>query len=484
MQNSRRIRFSSLLGAGASMVLGTAGMLVSGALFAAEACTPGASCTPSSPNCQQCDQVFADAAAQLKNLNPGGCAPAACAAPSACADVCNPDAVFNAGCNGGCGGGQRELGDPWPLQGALAHPCKPANGWQVGGWTQFGYSNNPDGAFTGNAIFLDDRYEWDRLNLNQQYFYLRKVADGSNGLDFGGSADLMYGVDGNEGQSFGNDPGEFDFLNGFDHGAYEWAIPQLYGEVAYGKVSAKVGHFYTPTGYEVIPPAGNFFYSHQLTWYNSEPFYHTGVLTNYQVNDNLSLQNGWVLGWDTGFDQNDGGNCYLGGFTYKFNECTTFIEGVTWGDLGWRGNGFMSSSILTHKWTDRISSVHQFDVLGTDLEIAVPLGPFGFLQQDVPSDFAVNGITRDSVSVLNYVFYDVTDRVKTGIRQEWYKADSISYYTLTYGLNVKPMANLVIRPEVRHMWSPGNDIVYVNSQGGGEDLFNQTVFGIDAVLTY
>ena len=64
--------------------------------------------------------------------------------------------------------------------------------------------------------------------------------------------------------------------NGFDHGIYAWALPQAYAELADCDVSVKLGHFYTPVGYEVVTSPDNFFYSHAFTMYNSEPFTHTG----------------------------------------------------------------------------------------------------------------------------------------------------------------------------------------------------------------
>ena len=39
---------------------------------------------------------------------------------------------------------------------------------------------------------------------------------------------------------------------------------------------------------------------------------------------------------------------------------------MTVGNLGWRGDGSINSIILTHSWSDKFSSVHQFDVLGTN----------------------------------------------------------------------------------------------------------------------
>ena len=491
----KKLRFADI-GTGLSMMFGTAGLLVASALHAAEpgCCTP-APCRPTIQGGGCCDKIYEDAAERLKNLNPGCSAPAGCA-PTGCApaaSVCDPNAVFNgcgSGCGSGCGNGGGhgcgllggELGDPWTVVSLFDDECGKNhfkdNGWVMGGYTQFGYQNRPDGAFTGNGPFLNQR-EWNRFALNQQYLFLGKVANGSEGLGFGFRADFMYGIDGNEGQSFGNiNPGHYDYLNGWGgpgdpnpHGPYESALPQLYAEAAFKDLSVKVGHFYTPTGYEVIPSNGNFFLSHQLTWYNSEAFTHTGVLANYKVNDKLQVQAGWTLGWDTGFYQFDGGSNFLGGFIYNIDDKTSFIEATTIGNLGWRGDGILNTAILSRKWTDKVSTVHQFDVLSTNLSIG-----------GAPATFLVNGVNRDSVSILNYAFYDLTPKVKLGVRQEWWKADSLSYHTWTYGVNVKPTANLTIRPEVRHMFS-SNQNVYTGL-GYSDQLYNQTVFGVDAIFTF
>ena len=104
----------------------------------------------------------------------------------------------------------------------------------------------------------------------------------------------------------------------------------------------------------------------------------------------------------------------------------------------------------------------------------------------MPADFRnpASFTPRDSTGLINYAFYDVTKWAKAGIRFEWYKADSVSYYTLTAGVNFKPLPYLLIRPEVRGMWSPGNHDVYTGAHGFSGQLFNQTVFGIDTILTF
>ncbi|MEZ6063754.1 MAG: outer membrane beta-barrel protein [Planctomycetaceae bacterium] len=469
-----------------------AGVAVSVGMGAAPtAFAGGGGCTPCgdmcAPSCQHCEQIFADAGQRLTDQLAsmsccGTCGDAACGgcgttqcftADDLCSSAaCGDPGCAESGCGEGCDGGN---GKGCGLFGECG------DGIEFGGWTQFGYQSGPDGAFSGNGAFnnvnfgpgagLNNSNEWNNFQLNQQGLYINKTADGSNGIGFGFRAEMIYGVDGNEAQSFGNNPGRYDFNARWNHGIYEWALPQLYAEVAAGDLSVKLGHFYTLIGYEVIPSGGNFFLSRQLTFYNSEPFTHTGALATYTASDELQVMGGWTLGMDTGFDQFAGGSSFLGGFIYTMSEATTFTYMMTVGNLGWRGNGAINSVILTHDWSDKWSSVHQFDVLGSDASTR-----FG-------SNFAANGVADNSTGLINYLFYTINDKLKAGVRQEWYKADGISYNTMTYGVNITPVENFVIRPEVRQMWAPGA------TNGGAQavghsSLFNSTVFGVDAILTY
>ncbi len=447
------------------------GMTAANAAFASDGC--GAS---AGMDCKQCEQIFADAGQRLTEqlagmscCGNGCCDTGSCCAPTSvcdpgCTDTCG-DALGDA-CGEGCGKAAEGCG--------LFGDC--GSGITLGGWTQFGYQTGPDGAFTGNGAFnnvnfgpaagLGNAKEWDKLNLNQQGLYLNKTADGSNGPGVGFRAEMIYGADGNEAQSFGNNPGRYDFLNGWDHGTYEWALPQLYAEAALGDLSVKIGHFYTPVGYEVIPSGGNFFLSRQLTFYNSEPFTHTGALGTYKAGDSLQVLGGWAAGMDTGFDRLNGGSVFIGGFIYALTDATSLTYMTCTGNMGARGDGAINSIVLTRNWSDKLSSVHQFDVLSSNSD----------------TNFATTGIADNSTGQINYLFYSITDMLKAGVRQEWYKADGTSYNTMTYGVNITPIENLVIRPEYRQMWAPGAN----NSAlaPGHDDLFNSTVFGIDAIVTY
>lgn len=347
-----------------------------------------------------------------------------------------------------------ELGDPFTLTGE----DDPVT---IGGWSQWGYTNKSDGVF--------NTYE-DHFQAQQQWLYAERVADGSEGFDWGFRMDVVYGTDAQNTQAFGNEPGTWDFQNGWDHGEYGWALPQLYGEVAMGDVSIKAGHFFTLLGYHVVPATGNFFYSHPFTMNFSEAFTHTGVLASYSASDDVTLYGGWTLGWDTAFDQYDGGNSFLGGASVQiFDELNaTYI--LTAGDLGWVGEGYTHSLVFNYAITDSLSYILQSDYLQTN-EDALGSG----------------GNTYHTIGVNNNLIWWMSDRIGLGGRAEWWKANGVSYYEITGGINIKPCANFVIRPEVRYQWAPaGNDFSGVKngSNPAGLPLDEGAIFGVDAILTF
>jgi hypothetical protein len=359
-------------------------------------------------------------------------------------------------------------------------------GVKVSGHMQWGWVSNPDGAFVGNGPTLNEK-QWGFFGLQQQYLFIEKVADGSKGPGWGFRIDGLYGLQGFDGQSFGNiNTRHWDYLNGFDHNPYNFALPQAYGELAYDKMSIKIGHFYTIVGYEVVPSTAQFFITRQLTFWNSEPFTHTGALSTYKVNDKFSVLAGWVAGMDTGFYQFNGGSSFLGGFTWTIDEKTTLAYSMIGGNLGWRGQGAINSAILSRQWTPKFSTVSQFDVLDSNLTNLQPgINPGTFTFSTVPSNFnQPGGVPRASTGLIQYGFYDLTPKVKAGARMEWYKADGTSYYTLTGGINYKPHPNLIIRPEIRYMWSPGNHQIYTGAGGFSGNIYNQTVYAADFIVTF
>ena len=435
----------------------------------------GGGCAPCvsdcGPSCNDCEQVFTqagdDLAQELCRLTAECCATeVGCCDDDSCDGGCGDGCGLGggglfSGLFGGCGDtGCDDLGcDADACDGCGDDGC----GWDIGGWIQTGYHNRSTGLFNDRP---------DRLNVHQTWIYAEKVADGSNGIGFGGRVDFMYGIDAGDTQAFGNVPGNWDYENGWDRGAtYGFAMPQLYAEMAVGEdLSIIAGHFYTLLGYEVVTAPDNFFYSHAFTMYNSEAFTHTGVLATYAASDALTLYAGYTLGWDTGFDQYDldgqNGSSFLGGFSYAVSDNTTATFITTFGDFGAIGDGYSHSVVIDTALTDKLNYVFQSDVLNAE-----------GIEEDAMTGAVIRNLDVETVGINQYLLYAVSDNLGVGGRFEWWKADSDSIYQATAGLNVRPMDNLVVRPEVRWQWEPGTNRGIVESEG-------ETIFGIDAIMTF
>ncbi len=386
--------------------------------------TKSSACCDKGPACDVAD-ICNGKGSSCDSLGSCGCGSGAC----------------DGGCDGGCGsgglfglgliGGGCNLGDPWKLA-----PNGIA-GVTVGGWTSVGYhsARNP---FSFNT--------YDRVQLGQQYFFAEKIADGSEGLGFGGRVDYIYGTDGPDTQAFGIPNNHWD--NGWDNGGqYGHALPQVYGEVAMGDLSVKLGHFYTIVGNEVVQSTGNFFYSRQFTFYNAEPFTHTGALTTYNVDADTQLYNGYVMGWDSGFEDN--GDAYIGGFKKKLNDTFTFLYTTVQGRFGSNNasdeRGGVHNAILTANVSEKLTYISQTDVL-----------------------YTTNGagtVQRNSFGNINYLIYKVNDCVSIGNRFEWFNFGGAGFtdangfqrknddnFNFTTGINYRANANLTFRPEVRWVW--------------------------------
>lgn len=320
------------------------------------------------------------------------------------------------------------------------------SGIKVGGWFQAGYHSDltPLSAARGDALAFNDVPH--AVNLHQYWLYAEKVAESDGSFwDWGFRTDLVYGTDAQKTQAFGQ-VGGWD--TDWDNGVYGWAMPQLYAELARGDLSIKAGHFFTLIGYEVVTAPDNFFYSHALAMFNSEPFTHSGMLATYAVSDNLEAYGGWTAGWDTGFESVGGGSSFLGGFSYSLTDDISFTYITSAGDFGGgRGDAYSHSLVFDVAITERLNYVLQSDLL------------------------TIGETSRDDVDINQYVFYTLNDCLALGTRVEWWQTDGQSNYELTGGLNYRPHANVVIRPEVRWDHQPATS-------------FDQTTFGIDAILLY
>lgn len=397
-------------------------------------------------------------------------------------------------------------------------------GIKWGGWLNTSISINDNSSpdkFNGPVTFGDRTSE---LQVNQAYLWIQKAVEASgDNWGWGGRFDIMYGTDSIFTQAYGNpafDPrtgavntnrGHWDLhLTSFDQRFYALALPQAYGElnIPVGNgLNVKVGHFYTPIGYEVVTAPDNFFFSKPYTFQYGEPFTHTGVLGNYTVDDNWAVMAGAVTGsstggWDGGFDRNIGNWDFIGGFTWTSDDKNySFNASSTAGS---------QSEQNSNTWA-LYSLVGKANFLDNTLHV-VTQHDHGFANNVLTS----RGLGDDAewYGINQYLMYDIQEDLGVGIRGEWFRdnngfrvngparcgaglnADGAgnvvsytcpgysypwagsNYYEVTVGLTYKPLKWVTLRPNLRYDWT---DKVKAFDDGKRKD---QLLFSTDVVILF
>lgn len=382
---------------------------------------------------------------------------------SSCCDSGSSCGFGSQGCDSlGCGCA------PWTLL-----DIKNCYGLKFGGWTQVGYHSRRNAIASRLATngVPGNFNDYDRVQLQQQWFHAGRVADGSNGLDWGGRLDYVYGTDGQDVQSFGNANGVWD--NTWDNGGfYGHALPQAYGELAYCNFSMKIGHFFGLGGAEYVPAVNNFFYSRQFNYFNSRPLTLTGALLTTKLDNCTELFHGYAMGWDSGFQDN--GDLYISGFNRQLDDTTslTFVSNLGRFDQRRNERGQMYSAVLSKQLSCKMTSITQLDYLYTTV---------------TNQNGSFNG--RNTFAMIQYFIYELDRCWSVGSRTEWYNYSSgingirnADLYNQTLGLNYRPNGNLLLRPEIRQIWdiNGAGGPVGVNEGGAA----SQMVFGTDMILTY
>ena len=345
---------------------------------------------------------------------------------------------------------------PWSL---VDHGKKgKGHGISISGHTQLGWHDDGE---NGTGVLNSFNDNPNSLQLHQQWLTVAKAAQGGGDADWGFRMDWLYGTDGPDAQSFSNSAGEWD--EAWDHGGnYGHALPQLYAEVAMGDLRVKGGHFLSPLGYESVNSTENFFYSRSYGRgiVGFIPRTVTGVQVDYTVGENLTAHGGWVNGYDTGFGSTND-SMFLGGATVALaNGMDINYMLLSSADV------YAHSIAVANQLTDRIHTVFE-SVLRTDTDSA--------------------GDSSSAITLNNYVFYDLNDCMKVGLRSEWVDMgrSSEEFNAVTVGINYQATANLMLRPELR-MDNFHQDINNDDNDGGidAEGRRDSTVFGFDAIWSY
>ena len=394
------------------------------------------------------------------------------------------------------------------------------NAITVGGWANAGITynpNNPANGLNGPVTFgdLSGTPQLNQLNL----FIQRAVATEGDAWSFGGRFDAMFGTDSIFTQAYGvpyadaqtglaKNRGNWD-LSLLTMNTYGLALPQAYMEtyVPVGNgLDVKIGHFYTPIGYETVPANENFFYTHAYTMQYGEPFTHTGALGNYAVDKNWGVMGGVTTGsatggWDGNFNQQLGNWSGIAGTTWTSDDkgSSANISGTYGATSEQSSNAWaLYSIVLKHNITDKTHLVLQHDHGFADGVIT----PYGTNQN--AQWYGIN----------SHLTYDLKDDLTIGMRAEWFDdangfrvgspgrisaatnytsngtpvsyassnqlatSAAANYYQVTLGANWKPVTWLNLRPNIRYDHVSGS-----NPTGGAYTPFggrqDQVLFSTD-----
>jgi len=394
-------------------------------------------------------------------------------------------------CEGGCGSGGCECGDCGGCGGGLGDPWKlpqpgflQSRGIVVGGWLQQGITFNattPASGFNGPVGTND----WDgEYQMNQFWLYLNRPVDtGGYGWDIGGHIDMLYGSD----WRFGINQGLEDRINNLGN-SYGMVIPQAYLELAWNRLSVKMGHFAGILDYEAVPAIANPFYSHSLCYGFTVPQLVTGVLGDYKLTDQFSVQAGFHRGWMKWEDNNDNLDVMAGMKWNSYDQRTSVAYAISSGpqDDAGQQNRFVYSLVLKHQLTEQFQYV-----------LVHNLGAQDNTFQD--------GRDAEWYGVNQYFLYAINPHWAANLRFEWLRDDdgvivqgppaaagirawpgfgyAGDFYELTAGLSWRPNANIVVRPECRWDWFNGlpGPVGFPYDDGGSDDQFT---FGVDAIVTF
>ncbi len=359
------------------------------------------------------------------------------------------------------------------------------------GWISGGAVSNTTSPITTGA-------DPEELQMNQFYLTLGLNADrGCCRPGIGGRVDLLYGTDYLYTSSLGLEssntrawpyegPAETVYeatpkWNRKENGEYKQyglAMPQAYVEF-YAPIMAglnvKVGHYYSPVGYESVMAPHNFFYTHSYSMLYGEAQTLTGVLATQKVNQKFSILGGIDQGWNT-WDGYDDDISYLAGASLKNSSGTgslAFTLSTGKQVINWY-NPITASDTIKGNQTN-YSLVYQRQ-LGCNLQYVLQ-NDLGILED---GKVRINGNKAEYdkahwYSLVNYLFYKITPCCTLGARFEWFKDEGLSryasiptertnsqldyvtrgdnYYNVSLGLNWQLRENLMIRPEVRYDWS-------------------------------
>ncbi|MCH5377962.1 MAG: porin, partial [Planctomycetes bacterium] len=321
---------------------------------------------------------------------------------------------------------------------------------------------------------------------------VRPINTGGCGWDIGGRVDMLYGTD----WRFGVNHGLEDRIQDFDGQYYGMVIPQAYLEIGYNDLSVKLGHFAAILDYEMIPAPPNPFYSHSYSYGYTVPQLVTGAMVDWKVTDRINLYGAFHRGWMM-FEDFDNDLAVMAGIKWTSSDNKTVLTyALSSGRESFRpalpvedDNRFVYSLVAQRQVTERLRYVLVHNL--------------GFEKT------SFTGQDAEWYGLNQYLLYKINNCLSANMRIEWMRDDdgvriagpgnipgdpawngvgyAGNFYELTAGLNWRPQANLLFRPEIRYDWYDGLDSPIPGRplqpfDAGNSD--HQLTLAVDMVITY
>ena len=349
---------------------------------------------------------------------------------------------------------------------ATASPT-PEPRFKIYGWIDSGITFNPDNPKDRQNF---GRLFTDRSNeflLNQAVItFERTLPSGLTDFDWGFKLQAMMGSDARSIHGLGlldntmNETIEPDIVEAYL--AFHFPI------LSEGGVDLKLGKFVTLEGNETIDPRANFFYSHTYLFDFGIPFTHTGALAIWHATSHVDLYGGVTRGVNTSIDDNNDSRAFHGGVGLNLLEgkftalATTHIGPETVGNN--HDNRYVNDLTFTAKLTTKFTAITD---LNYAYDEAAQAHGYGMAQQflytinDVYSVGLRGEVWRDEDGFYIASFAendDVLDVLRGGnvtLDPRTVGGGRTTYGAITIGVNIKPpvpkpLAGLVIRPELRY----------------------------------
>ena len=378
---------------------------------------------------------------------------------------------------------------------AAAAPAAWSDTVKLSGWVEAGGTFNAEQKspmVNFGHLFTD---KTDRILLNQVGVTLERPIDNKSATtDFGFKLQGMYGSDARYTHFLNlwdksKDTNQFDLVEANVQAHLPIFTP--------GGMDVKVGSFVTLEGWEVIPAAGNNFYSKSYVFNFGIPLKHTGLMTITHVNPKFDLYLGVTAGVNTlPFDKdNNDSAAFHGGFGLNLDKVTILATTSIGpenpnGTAGIRPNHdlrYLNDVVVIWKVNDKLTAITDANYIKDDAFKVSGGGLAQYLTYTVNDAWSVTGraeVWRDGSGffVCGFPRNDDFARLQKGQTNASFCGGSTTYGEVTFGATYKPpiegpFKGTMLRPELRIDHSLNGTSPYA---GGTKK--SQVTFGMDLVI--